>query len=327
VTTRRRVLLWLGAAALAAPLALFAQAPQDYPSKPVRVVVPFATGGLVDVTARVMSQKLTEQLGHPFLVENRVGAGGTIGAGMVAKASPDGYTLLVVENSLAVLPSLYRNLQFDVVGDLTGVVEVISAPMVLVVHPETRAQSFAELISLIKANPGKLNYGSGGRGSSPHLGIEMLRSQLGLDVVHVPYKGGAEALAALLSGQIQMQFVTPTLALPQVKSGKVRAVLVATQGKRSPVLPDVPTAREAGIPGFAVENWFGLLVPAGTPKAIVDKLNAEAVKALAAPDVRDRFVAQGLEIVGGTPDAFSQLVREEVKRWGAAVTAAGMQPE
>ena len=321
--------LFLALAFLAAAVVptAWAQAPADYPARPVRVVVPFAPGGLVDVTARIVGQKMSDQLGKPFVVDNRTGAGGTIGTGIVARATGDGYTLLVVENSLAVLPSLYSRLPFDVIRDLTGVTQLLSAPMVLVIHPSLGAQSFAEFVTVVRAHPGKFNYGSGGRGSSPHLGSEMLKAALNLDLAHVPYKGGAEALSALLGGQTQMQFVTPALGVSHVRSGKLRAVLAATQGKRSPVLPDVITAREAGLTDYAVENWFGILAPASTPKPIVATLHAEAIKALNAPELRERFVAQGSDVVGSTPEQFTQFIRAEARRWSGAVKAAGIQPE
>jgi len=299
-----------------------------YPSKPVRVVVPFATGGTVDFTARVISQQLSEQLGRSFVVDNRTGASGTIANALVARSAPDGYTLMLMDSSTTIVPGLFKTLAFDVSRDFAAVSQIIGAPEALVVHPSLNVTTLKEFVALAQANPGKFNYGSAGPGGAIHLSSELFKIAAKVNVVHIPYKGGGEAMAAVLGGQVQMLLTTISTVVTHVNSGKVRALAVtAAERKRSPVMPDVPTMNEAGVPGMTVYLWFGLVGPAGMPKHVVDKLHAEVVKALAVPAVRERFVAQGAEVVGSSPQEFSAYIRDEVRRWADVTKAAGITPE
>jgi tripartite-type tricarboxylate transporter receptor subunit TctC len=299
----------------------------EYPEKPVKIVVPFAPGGTVDFTARVISQSLAEQLGKAFIVENRTGATGTIANAAVARSAADGYTLMLADTSIAMVPSLFKQLSFDVTKDFAPISLVISTPLVLIVPASLNVASLKDLIAQAKANPGKLNYGSGGIGSSTHLGAEMFRSAAAVDIVHVPYKGAGDAMQAVLGGQVQILVTALPTALPHIKSGKARALAVTSSGKRSAALPEIPTAAEAGLPAFTVANWFGLVAPAGTPREIVDKLNAAVVKALANAQVRERFTVQGGDPVGNSPAEFGKLIRDEIPRWAGVIKSAGVAPE
>jgi tripartite-type tricarboxylate transporter receptor subunit TctC len=309
--------------ALAACAAL---AGAEYPEKPVRIVVPFAPGGTVDFTARVIAQSLAEQLGKAFIVENRTGATGTIANAAVARSAADGYTLMLADTSIAMVPSLFKQLSFDVTKDFAPISLVISTPLVLIVPASLNVASLKDLIAQAKANPGTLNYGSGGIGSSTHLGAEMFRSAAAVDIVHVPYKGAGDAMQAVLGGQVQILVTALPTALAHIKSGKAKALAV-TSGKRSAALPEIPTAAEAGLPAFTVANWFGLVAPAGTPREIVDKLNAAVVKALANAQVRERFTVQGGDPVGNSPAEFSKLIRDEIPRWAGVIRSAGVAPD
>jgi tripartite-type tricarboxylate transporter receptor subunit TctC len=313
--------------ALAGAFAAYtALAAAEYPEKPVKIVVPFAPGGTVDFTARVISQSLAEQLGKSFIVENRTGASGTIADAAVARSAADGYTLMLADTSLAMVPSLFKQLSFDATRDFEPISLIISTPLVLIVPASLNVASLKDLIARAKANPGGLNYGSGGIGSSTHLGAEVFRSAAAVDIVHVPYKGAGDAMQAVLGGQVQILVTALPTALPHIKSGKARALAV-TSGRRSAALPEIPTAAEAGLPAFTVANWFGLVSPAGTPREIVDKLNAAVVKALANAQVRERFTAQGGDPVGNSPAEFGKLIRDEIPRWAGVIKSAGVVPE
>jgi len=300
---------------------------QSYPDKSVRMVVPFAAGaGSNDIMARLVAQKLSDALGQQFVVDNRPGASGIIGTDIVAKAPPDGYTVLMMSLTFTVNPSLFSKLPYDTVRDLIPVTMVASAPLMLVVHPSVPAKSVTEFIAYAKANPGKLNFGSGGPGTTPHLAGEMIKTMAGIQVTHIPYKGGAPALTDLVAGQIQLMCENIPGTLPFAKAGKLRALAV-TDLKRSPLLPELPTLDEAGLKGYQIVGWNGLFVPAGTPQPIVNRLNAEVVKALALPDVKDRLATLGADAVGDTPQHFAVFIKAEIPKWAKVVKDAGLKIE
>ena len=295
-----------------------------YPTKPVRVVAPFAPGGISDVVARVMSQQLSEQFGKTFIVDNRTGAGGVVGNGIVAKAAPDGHTLLMVTPAFTILPGISRSLQYDSVKDFTPITQIMRVPSVLVVSPALNVNTLKDFVALARANPGKFNYGSGGPGSALHLYSELFKIAAKVNIVHVPYKGGGENFAALIGGQIQMLIISVPTALQFVNSGRMRALAVTTEGKRAPSMPNVPSMSEAGVSGMTIYVWFGFAGPAGMPKAIVNKLHAEVVKALAAPSVKDQFIRQDAEFVGSSPAEFSKLIHNELQLWAEVIKSAGI---
>ena len=300
---------------------------QTYPAKSVRMVVPFAAGaGSNDIMARLIAQKLTDSFGQQFVVDNRPGASGIIGCDIAAKAPPDGYTVLMMSLTFTVLPSLFSKLPYDTVKDLTPVTLVASAPLMLVVNPSLPVKSVAEFIAYAKANPGKLNFGSGGAGATPHLAGEMLKSMAGLQVTHIPYKGGAPALADLIGGQIQFMLENIPGTLPFAKAGKLRALAV-TDLKRSPLLPDLPTLDESGLKGYQIVGWNGLFVPAGTPPAVINKLHAGVVSALALPDVKERLAVLGADGVGDTPQHFAAFIKADLVKWAKVVKDAGIKVE
>lgn len=295
---------------------------QSYPSKPVRVVVPYPPGGPTDIVARVLFQQVAESTGQQFLIDNRAGAGGNIGAEAVAKAPADGYTLLIGTTAHAINMSLFKSLNYDVQKDLAPVSLLTQGPLVLVTHPQFPANSIKELIDMAKAKPGSLNFASSGNGQSTHLSAELFNSMAGIKMVHVPYKGSAPALGDLMSGQVGIMFDTTLSAMPFVKAGKLKALGV-TSPQRTPAAPDVPTIAESGLPGYEVFAWNGVLVPAGTPKAIVAQLNEEIRKAMQLPQVREKFSAQGFAASWNTPDQFGVFVRNEVEKWARTVKASG----
>ena len=300
---------------------------QDYPSKPVRFVVPFAPGGTTDVLARLVGEKLSASLGQQFVVDNKPGAGGNVGTAQVAKAEPDGYTLLMgTVGTHAINASIYPSLPYDPVQDFAPVTLVATVPNVLVVNPEVPANSVAELIALAKEKPGELNFASSGNGSSIHLSGELFKAMTGVDIVHVPYKGSGPAVVDLLGVQVDMMFDNLPSSAPQIKAGKLRPLAVTTK-ERSPMLPDVPTMAEAGVPGFESYSWFGILAPAGTPEAIVNKLQGEIAKALADPAMRERFAEVGAVPVGDTPAEFADLIAAETAKWAKVVEEAGVKLE
>jgi tripartite-type tricarboxylate transporter receptor subunit TctC len=299
---------------------------QDYPSKPVRIVVPFAPGGSTDVLARLVGQKLGERWGQPFLVENRAGAGGNIGADQIAKSAPDGYSLLLGGVPHAISASLYPKLPYDLARDLTAIAEIASFPSAIVLHPSLPAHSVTELIALARARPGQLSFGSAGVGSPNHLALELFKTMAGVSMTHVPYKGSGQLIGDLLAGQVQLASMGTPVALPHVQSGKLRAIAV-TGAARSSLLPEVPTVSEAGLPGFEVTSWYGVFGPAGLPAGVVAKLNAEIGRAVTGPEVRERLAALGAEPSVKSPDQFSRYVREEIAKWAKVVKDSGAKAE
>lgn len=298
-----------------------------YPEKPLRLVVPFTPGSGVDIVARLLGQKLSESWNQSVVVDNRSGAGGTIGAEMVAKAVPDGYTILM--GNLAthgINPNLYRKLPYDAIRDFAAITQVAEVTNVLVVHPSLRVQSTQDFIALAKAKPATINYGSGGSGSGAHLAAELFKSMAGINLVHVPYKGVGLAMNDLIGGQIQLMFSNLLSSLPHVRAGRLRALGVTTT-KRSPAIPDLPTIDEAGLRGYEATNWFGVLAPAGTPKQVVTKLNADIVKVLHLPNVKDRLSSQGADPVGSSPEAFAAHIKSEIARWKMVITQAGIKAD
>jgi len=295
---------------------------QDYPNRPVRMVVPYAAGGGVDIVARAVSQELAKRIGQPVVVENRTGAGSNIGSDFVAKAAPDGYTLLMASPANAINMSLYRKMPYDTQRDLAPVALVGAVPSVLVTNPALPAKTVAELVALAKAKPGSLNYGSGGSGTSEHLSAEMFKSLAGIDVVHVPYKGGANAMTDVMSGQLSLMFTNMLGAMPHIRSGKLQAIAIA-DSRRSASLPDVPTFAEAGFKDYEVSVWWGVMAPARTPAPVIVYLNREIVAALGAPELKGRLDGMGARIIGGTPEQFGAFVATEIGRWTRAVQVSG----
>ena len=297
---------------------------QTYPTKPIRLIVPFSPGGGTDLVARTIAQRVSEPLGQTMIVDNRAGAGGVIGADLVAKAPPDGYTLLMgTPGPMTINPNLQSKMPYDTLKDFAPVSLATISPFVLVVHPSVPARSVKELIALAKARPGQLNYGTAGTGSVAHLSAEQFKSLAHIDIVHIPYKGSNLALTDLLAGQTQIQFENLPVVQPHVRSGKLRALAVGTK-QRSVLAPDYPTMIEAGVPGYESSTAFGVLAPARTPKEIVSRLNAEIVKALKASDVKERLLTQGLEPVASTPEQYSTHLREELQKIAHIVKMAGI---
>ena len=318
--SRRRLLAAAGAAlCLAAPA--LAQL-QTYPTKPVKLVVPYPPGGPTDIVARLVAQKLSDAMGQQFIIDNRPGAGGNPGAELVARSTADGYTLVVATTAHAINPSLFKNLGYSLSKDFAPVSQLTSGPLVIVANPQLPAKNVAELIALAKAKPGELNFASSGNGQSTHLSAELFAAMAGVKMNHIPYKGSAPALTDTMGGQTQLMFDTMLSALPHVKAGKLRALAV-TSAARSPVAPDVPTVAESGLPGYEAIAWNGLLAPAGTPAEVVARLNAELRKALAAPDVKDKFEAQGFAATWSAPADFGRFMSAEVDKWAGVVKISG----
>lgn len=300
-----------------------AQGP-TYPAKPVRLVVPFAAGGATDIVGRAVAQKLTEAFGQTVLVDNRPGAGGNIGSELVARAAPDGYTLLVAGvGPNAINPSLYAKIPYDPIADFTPITLVATVHNLLVVHPSVPARTVQALVALAKARPGKLTQASSSNGSAGHLAGEMLKLMAGIDVLIVPYKGSAPALVDLMAGQADYMFDNMPACLPHVKAGKLRAV-ATINAKRTPVLPDLPTVAESGYPGFEAGSWFGVMGPAKLSPEVVARVSGAILKSLTAPDMRERLSSQGAEPVGGPPEQFAAHVRSEVAKWAKVIKAAGI---
>jgi tripartite-type tricarboxylate transporter receptor subunit TctC len=300
---------------------------QTYPLKPIRIVVPFPPGGGTDVGTRVIAQKLQESLGQPVVVENKGGAAGILGTEYTAKAAPDGYTLMMGNiGTHAINVSLYKSLSYDPVKDFAPISQVAGLPMLLLVHPSVKANSVAELIALAKANPGKLNYSSSGAGGMPHVSGALFASMTGIQMVHVPYKGGGPAVADLIAGHVSLSFATALESLPQVKGGKLRALAVSS-AKRSVAAPELPTIAEAGVPGYESGSWLALYAPAGTPKEIVAKLSAEAVRIVNLPDVRERLLLQGAEPIGSTPEQLAATQLADTAKYARVLREAGVRPE
>ena len=298
---------------------VFAQA---YPVKPVRIVVPFAPGGASDVLARLVGQKLSERLGQPVVVENKPGATTTLGAAEVAKSPPDGYTLLLAPAPFVIAPLMYPKLSYDAAKDFTGVALLASSPLILTVNPALGVSTVQELLSAAKARPGSVTYGSPGSGSVPHLATELFKLRTGADLTHVPYKGGGPAVTDLVAGHIAMMFASPIEVSQHVAAGKLRYLVTSTR-QRVTSLPDVPSATDMGVADFNVVAWFGLVAPAGTPKDVIAKLSPEIGQILAAPDVKERFAAQGAEITFLPADAFDRFLAREREQWAQAVKVSG----
>ena len=311
--------VWLPVFALAAPAGA-----QDYPNRPVRMVAPFAPGGATDVLTRIVSQKLYDRWGHTVIVDNRVGASGNIGAELVAKsAAPDGYTLLMAGAPHAINMSLFRNLRYDLAKDLAPISAVATFPSLIALHPSLPARSVRELISLARARPNELNFGSAGNGSPNHLSMELFKTMAKVQMTHIPYKGGSgQMVTDLLAGQVQLASMGLPPSMPYVKAGKLRAIAV-TGSKRSPLLPDVPTVAEAGLPGFDVSSWYGVFAPLGLGRDLVTKLNADIVAILNAADVKDRLASLGAEPAPMSPDEFGRFVQDEIAKWSKVVRESG----
>ena len=296
---------------------------QTYPSKPIHLVVPFPPGGPTDIVGRMVAQKLSDGVGQNVVVENRPGAGGTVGSAAVAKAAPDGYTLLYGSTStLAIAPSLYKNLSYDPQKAFAPISLVSSGPIIIAVNEKVPARTLKEFIELLKGAPGKLAYGSGGNGTPPHLAGELFKTVAGVNLLHVPYKGGGPAISDLAAGQVQAIFEGQVALMPHFQSGRVRPLAI-TGTKRSPALPDVPTAAEAGLPKYDANFWSGVVAPAGTPQDVIGRLNSELVKALGSAEVRDALTKQGLEPAGNTPSEFAEHIRVEAQKWAGVVKASG----
>jgi tripartite-type tricarboxylate transporter receptor subunit TctC len=311
----------LAAIALACGLAAAAHA-QSWPSKPIRYIVPFPPGGATDILARSIADKLGPALGQPVIVENRAGAAGSLGTELAAKSPPDGYTILMVTVAQSISETLYAKLGYNLMRDLAPVILVARVPNVMVVHPSVPARSVKEFVDYAKANPGRINFASSGSGTSIHMSGELFRMLTGVDIVHVPYKGSAAALTDLIGGQVSVMFDNLPPSMPHIRSGKLRPLAITTTA-RYPALPDLPTMVEAGVPGYESSSWFGIMVPAGTSKDVVARLNAEARKIMALPDVRERFDQQGAIASPGTPEEFGEFIRAEIAKWGKVVKASG----
>ena len=321
-STRRLALATLATAAAAALLPLAANA-QAYPSKPITIIVPFSAGGTTDILARVVGQALTAELGQSVIIDNRAGAGGNIGGQLAARSQADGYTLFMgTVGTHAINESLYKKMPFDPIKDFAPLSRVANVPNLLVAHPSQPFKTVPEMIAYAKANPGKINFGSSGSGSSIHLSGELFKSMAKVDMVHIPYKGSAPAVNDLLGNQIAIMFDNMPSAIQHVKGGKLRALAVTTS-KRSPALPDVPTIAEAGVPGYEATSWFGLFAPAATPAPIVAKLNKAIVKVLGQADVKQKIADQGGEIVAETPAQFAAFIKAETVKWGKVVKDSG----
>jgi tripartite-type tricarboxylate transporter receptor subunit TctC len=319
----RMAALLAGALALAPGMA-FAQGADSYPSRPVRILVGLAPGGGTDIQARLFAQKLTENVGRSFIVENRTGAGGTIAYSLASKAAPDGYTLLAVASGYSITPAIYSKLPYDPLKDLAPISLVVQAPLLLLAHPSLPVKSAKDLVAMARAKPGILDFGSAGHGTSTGMALEMFRTMGNLKVTHVPYKGTGQALIETMSGQVHAIFGNPLSSYQHVKSGRLRGLGVSTP-QRSKVFPDLPTISESGVPGYETATWFGMLAPAGTPAAIIGKVNAELLKTLKAPEVLERLAPDGGEPVGSSPEQFAQHLQREIARWRKVVKDAGIK--
>ncbi len=300
---------------------------QTYPTKPIRLICPFPPGGAVDIASRAIAAEMSKTMGQSVIVENKPGAGGNIGGVEAARSTPDGYTIFMTTSGInAINPALYAKMPFDPNKDLVAVSALVSLSNVLVVNPSVKANSVVDVIALAKAQPGALTYASSGNGTSIHMSAEMFKSMAKVDILHIPYKGSAPAVTDLLGGQVMMMFDNIPSALPHVKAGKLRA-LATTGAKRDPALPDVPTIAEAGVPGYESGVWFGLMVPAGTPKEFISRLNAEAVKGVRSPEFIRRMSDMGYLMIGSTPDEMTDMLKVEIARWEPIVKASGARVE
>ena len=326
-TFNRRILPALLASFLMTAAALAIAQQDNFPNRPIRLVVPYPPGGFTDILGRLIAEKLSVNLNQPVIVDNKGGGGSTIGSSFVAKAPADGYTLLLVAPDIAINVSLIpARLTYDVRKDFAPVIQAAWSPMVLVTNPALQATTVKDFIALAKAEPGKINFASGGEGTGAHLALEMFKSRAGINVLHVPYKGNGPALTDLLGGQVSAMFMQYAVARPQIAAGKLR-VLGTPSGKRSPAIPEVPTIAESGLPGFDVAPWFGIMVPAATPPAVVAKLNAEIAKVMRQPEVRKQLADQGAEAVATTPEQFGSFIDSEISRWAVVVKESGAKAE
>jgi tripartite-type tricarboxylate transporter receptor subunit TctC len=299
---------------------------QSYPARAIRLVVPSSPGGSTDIVGRVLAQKLSELLGQQVVIDNRAGAGTMIGNELVAKSPPDGYTVLMGISTLAIIPAMYANVRYDALKDFAPISQAVTLPNVLVVHPSVPARSVKELITVAKMRRAQIVSGSAGTGTSPHLSLELFRTMAGIDVVHVPYKGSGQAIIGLISGEIAVLFPALPTAMPHLKTGKARALGVTTAA-RSQAMPDLPSISEAGLPGYEATQWFGVLAPAGTPRAIIDRLHHEMVTALRSADVKQSLASEGAEVVASTPEQFAAYMRSETDKWSKVIKAAGIKPQ
>jgi tripartite-type tricarboxylate transporter receptor subunit TctC len=329
VMTKKRVLSVIaGVFLFALSLALSPAAGAAYPEpgKSIRMIVPFPPGGNTDIVARAIANELGKNLGVPLVIDNRGGAGSTLGTALAAKAPADGYTILMVSGAHTINPAMFKKLPYDSIKDFAGITLVADLPVALVVHPSVPAKTLKELIAYAKENPGKLNYASSGPGSIGHLSGELLASMADIKIQHVPYKGSGPAVIDVLSGYVQMLLTSAATVMPHIKSGKLRAIALAGE-KRSVGAPEIPTMIESGLPGYVVSGGFGLLAPAATPREIIKKLNAEAVKVVAMPEVRQRLASEGADPVGSTPEQYDAYIRADIEKWLKVVEKAGIKPE
>ncbi|HEV8518047.1 MAG TPA: tripartite tricarboxylate transporter substrate binding protein [Burkholderiales bacterium] len=299
---------------------------QTYPSKPIRMIVPFAPGGGTDNLARILSKKMSETFEQSVVVDNRGGAGGIVGTELVARAAADGHTILMTSSAHTIIPATYGKIPYEPLKDFAPISLLTAQPYLMVIHPSVPANSVKEFIALAKSRPGQLNYASGGYGTAPHLAAELLKSLAGIDLVHVPYKGGGPAVTAIVSGEVSVLFSSLPTTLPQVQAGRLK-MLAISSAKRSAVLPQLPTLAESGVSGFEVINWYGLLAPAKTPRGIIDKLHDTAVSVLLAPDMSARLTSDGTDAVGGTPEQFRDYIAMELAKWGKLGRTVGLKSD
>jgi len=298
----------------------------DYPARPIRLVVASSAGGASDILARMLGQKMTEELGQQIVVDNRGGASGVIGTDIVAKANPDGYTLLIIQPSLTINPNMMKKMPYDAVRDFAPIVQVVDAAQMLTVNPSLSAKGVKEFIALARSKPGQLTFGSPGVGTSPHITAEFFKLKAGADMRQIVFKGSGPAFVSLISGEVSAMFATVLSSMPHVKSGKIRALGVTTL-KRVQVMPDVPTLAETALPGFETSQWFGILAPKGTPRRIIDRLYQAISRASSRADVKERLAAQGVEVVNRKPEEFAALIKREIAQWGEVIKAAGIKPQ
>ncbi len=321
MNTRRKLIIGAGAGALTGPWAGNAMA-QTYPSRPIRFIMPYAPGGSSEILARPIVQELSKNLGQSVFIDFKPGGGTTIGADVVAKSAPDGHTLVMMLSAHAINATLMPKLPYDTVKDFAGITLAATLPLVVVVPAQSAIRSMADLIATAKARPGKLTFASAGPGNTSHLSVEYLKSLLGLDMIHVPYKGSGPAIIGLLGGEVDFMFDSLSSSLAQIRAGKFRAIAMAS-ARRSRILPDVPTVAESGVPGFDVSVWYSVLAAAGTPAPIVQKLNAEIIRAMRAPEVKEKIEGFGYDIVGSTPEQLDSFIKSEIVRWGKVVKDSG----
>ena len=321
MNTRRKILLASGAGALAAQWPITASA-QAFPAKPIRFVMPYPPGGSSEILARPIAQEMTKQLGTSVIIDFKPGGGTTIGADMIAKSAPDGYNIVMMLSAHAINATLMPKLPYDTVRDFAPITIAATLPLVVVVPAQSSIRSMADLLARARANPGKLTFASAGPGNTSHLSVEYLKSMLGLDMIHVPYKGSGPAIIGLLGGEVDFMFDSLSSSLPQIKGGKFRAIAMAS-AQRSRILPDVPTVAESGVPGFDVSVWYSVLAAAGTPAPIVNKLHTEIVRAMRAPETKEKIEAAGYDIVGSTPEQAGEFIKAEIVRWSKVVKDSG----